>query len=162
MPKKAKSTAACRFIGEIRTPYNDASCPRFADEPLPDTARIMVYPEYRAGLKELEKFQYIYVLFFLDRPRRECSLIAHPPKAQGREVGVFASRSPNRPSRIGLSVVRLFKIKMGVLLTSAIDAYDHTPLIDLKPYFRDDDLKPGANNGWLDHLPSGRAGKKRS
>lgn len=149
MERKAKVKREFKFIGEIRTPYNETNCPRFADESLKEEARIIVFSEFAPGLKELEKFNYIYVLFFLDRPHKECSLVAHPPRVPGLEVGVFASCSPNRPNRIGLSIVRLKAVKNNELITSAIDAYDHTPLLDLKPYFKDNDCKPDANNGWL-------------
>jgi len=160
MAKKGPEPAQCKFIGEIRTPYGPDRCPRWPDENLPDTARIILFPEYQAGLKDLEKFKYVFVLFYLDRPHKQCSLVAHPPGAQGMEVGVFASRSPCRPNRIGLSVARVLKIENGEIITSAIDAFDRTPLIDLKPYFRDDDMKTEANNGWLDSIPGGRGANK--
>jgi len=137
------------FIGEIRTPYDQSNCPRFAEEDLAEEARIIIFPGYQPGLKFLEKFNYLYVLFYLDRPHKEPSLSAHPPRAKGLEVGVFASCSPSRPNPIGLSIVRLKRMENGELITSAIDAYDRTPLLDLKPYFQDGDCKPGANNGWL-------------
>jgi len=149
MKRKSRASAKFGFIGEIRTPYDEKNCPRFADESLNDEARIILFPEFQPGLKDLEKFNYIYVLFYLDRPHKECSLIAHPPMAKGLEVGVFASCSPTRPNPIGLSIVRLKKIQNNELITSAIDAYDHTPLLDIKPYFKHGDCKPGANNGWI-------------
>jgi tRNA (adenine37-N6)-methyltransferase len=136
-------------IGEIRTPFGPGTTPHYADQSLKQEARIVISPKYRAGLKGLEKFKYVYVLFAFDRPHKGVSLIAHPPRLKGKAVGVFASRSPNRPNPIALSVVRLKKIeKGGVLVTSTIDAYDRTPLLDLKPYFKGDDFKKDANNGW--------------
>lgn len=149
MKKPTQKSAQFRFIGEIRTPYDETNCPRFADENLKDEARIIVFPEFQPGLKFLEKFRYIYVLFYLDRLHKPPSLLAHPPRAPGLEVGVFASCSPSRPNPIGLSIVRLKKIQGNELITSAIDAYDHTPLLDLKPYFKDGDCKLKANNGWM-------------
>jgi len=137
------------FIGEIRTPFDKTNSPRHADESLKIEARINIFPEYRPGLKKLEKFNYIYVLYYFDRPYKKMSLIAHPPRLKGKAAGVFASRSPNRPNPIALSVVRLKRIEKGVLITSAIDAFDHTPLIDIKPYFKSDDRKLKANDGWL-------------
>ena len=145
----------------MRTQFGTDNCPCFADESLSEEARIIVFPEYRAGLKDLKKFKYIYVLFYLDRPHKPCSLSAHPPSAPGLEVGVFASCSPNRPNPVGLSLVRLKRIEGNVLVTSAIDAYDHTPLLDLKPYFKDYDIKPRANNGWMNATP-GKEGPKKS
>jgi tRNA (adenine37-N6)-methyltransferase len=145
---KAGKSFPLKPIGEIRTPYGPDNCPRFADEKSRDEARIVVSPRYRNGLKDLEAFNYIYVLFYLDRPHKPASLTAHPPSLKGKEVGVFASRSPSRPNPVGLSIVRLKRIEDGTLVTSAIDAYDRTPLLDIKPFFRDDDLRQKANNGW--------------
>ena len=149
MKKSRKKLMTLNFIGEIRTPFDETNSPRHADESLKAESRINIFPEYRPGLKDLAKFKYIYVLFYLDRPHKKMSLIAHPPRLKGKEVGVFASRSPNRPNPIALSVVRLKRIEKGVLITSAIDAYDRTPLIDIKPYFKSDDRKLKANDGWL-------------
>ncbi len=146
-------TVKLSVLGEIRTPFDQNHCPRFADESLSEECRIILLPEFQPGLRDLEKFNYIYVLFFLDRPHRETSLTAHPPRGQGLEVGVFASCSPTRPNRIGLSIVRLKRIENDTLITSALDAYDHTPLLDLKPYFKDGDCKTEANNGWISDRP---------
>ncbi len=150
MEKENRGQAPFIYIGEIRTPYDDSNCPRFADESLKDEARIKVFPEFQPGLKFLEKFSHLFVLFHLDRPHQEPSLIAHPPKANGLEVGVFASCSPSRPNPLGLSIVRLKRLENNELIVSALDAYDHTPLLDLKPYFRGYDCKVDANNGWMD------------
>jgi len=158
--KKRARPPALKFIGEIRTPYDQSNCPRWPDEKIPQEAQIIIFPEFAAGLKYLEKFNYIYVLFYLDRPHKKPSLIAHPPSAQGLEVGVFASRSPSRPNPVALSVVRLKRIEKNVLITSAIDAYDRTPVLDLKPYFKDDDRKLKANNGWLDHIKKSRGSRE--
>ena len=147
--KKTKKSPVLNFIGEIRTPFDETNCPRHADEKLKAEARIFVFPKYRPGLKDLEKFKYIYVLFYLDRPHKPVSMIAHPPYLKGKEVGVFASRSPNRPNPVAFSVVRLKRIEKGALITSAIDAYDRTPLIDIKPYFKGEDHKHKSNDGWL-------------
>ena len=110
---------------------------------------IEVFPEYIEGLKDLDRFSHIIVLFYIDRTKKH-HLTAHPPKFNGRkEVGVFASRSPYRKNKIGMNTVELRKIEGNLIHTSPLDALDNTPLLDIKPYVKDLDYFPGANEGWL-------------
>jgi len=69
------------------------------------------------------------------------------------EIGLFASRSPQRPNPIGLSIVRVKEINGNEITISGIDAYNGTPLLDIKPYIQFLDSKEDANNGWFDTLP---------
>jgi tRNA-Thr(GGU) m(6)t(6)A37 methyltransferase TsaA len=64
-------------------------------------------------------------------------------------VGVFASRSPTRPNPIGLSVVRIKRIEGNVIHVSGLDVFDGTPLLDIKPYIDELDVKKDANLGWV-------------
>jgi tRNA-Thr(GGU) m(6)t(6)A37 methyltransferase TsaA len=96
------------------------------------------------------------VLYYMEKARRVDKhsgpedMKAHPPWFKGEGVGLFASRSPNRPNLIGLSIVKLRKIEGNVVVTSLMDALDGTPLLDIKPYFAELDAKEDANYGWLD------------
>ncbi len=76
--------------------------------------------------------------------------ILQPPWAPEMEIGVFASRSPNRPNPIGLSIVKIKKIINNIIYISGIDAFDGTPVLDIKPYLKDLDAKCDANYGWVD------------
>jgi tRNA-Thr(GGU) m(6)t(6)A37 methyltransferase TsaA len=140
-------------IGEVRTPYQDwaPSQPveRDAEE---GKFRLVLSPEYAEGLRDLERFAYVYVLAYLDRRSKPMDLTASPPWAKGKKVGVFASRSPGRPNPIGLSIVRLLRVEGCELTISPIDMFDRTPLLDIKPYFKDLDSKTDANHGWADDL----------
>jgi tRNA-Thr(GGU) m(6)t(6)A37 methyltransferase TsaA len=78
-----------------------------------------------------------------------------PSWAKGARVGLFASRSPRRPNPIGLCVVKLREIRDNVINTDRIDAYDGSPLLDVKPYLEAVDSRPGAGNGWIDELDEG-------
>ena len=136
-------------IGWIHTPYQDSP----PHQPEPDAEGdffIDLNPDLVEGLYRLETFKYIYVLFYLDRPDKPVSMCAKPPMAGGREVGLFASRSPRRPNAIGLSAVRLKKIEGARLYISGIDVLDNTPLLDIKPYVKGLDTIEGANRGWQD------------
>jgi tRNA-Thr(GGU) m(6)t(6)A37 methyltransferase TsaA len=66
-----------------------------------------------------------------------------------KEHGIFSIRAPNRPNPIGLSVVKLLEIKENKLFVSEIDMIDGTPLIDIKPYVPDFDVRIDATKGWL-------------
>ena len=136
-------------IGVIRTPYKD-SAPYQPVEDDEGDFRIVVDPEYAEGLYKLEKFKYIYVIYYIHKVRREVSMIVTPPWAHGTEVGVFASRSPVRPNPIGLSIVKVKKVSGNEVHCTGLDAFDGTPLLDIKPYVKDLDSKPDANYGWIE------------
>ena len=140
-----------RPIGTIYTPYTNAA----PYQPVEDESgdfRVVVHPIYADGLHLIEKFNYIYLLYYIDRLEREIAMEVSPPWAQGRQVGLFASRSPARPNPIGLSIVRLKSVRGNTLITSGLDVFDGTPLLDIKPYIRDLDTKADANYGWLEGI----------
>ncbi len=136
-------------IGILRTPYHDQA----PYQPVVDDAgefKIVLEEKYTEGLKLLETFKYIYVLFSLNKIQvRNNSTRLRPPWAPQMEIGVFASRSPNRPNPIGLSIVQIKKIVKNTLYISGIDAFDGSPVLDIKPYLNLLDAKPDANFGWV-------------
>jgi tRNA-Thr(GGU) m(6)t(6)A37 methyltransferase TsaA len=77
------------------------------------------------------------------------STTLRPPWAPQMEIGVFASRSPNRPNPIGISVVKIKRIVKNIIYISGIDAFDGSPVLDIKPYLNILDVKPDANFGWV-------------
>jgi len=98
----------------------------------------------------LEQFRYIYVIYFINQlPNTEPKLTIKPPWIENIEIGLFASRAPNRPNPIGLSIVQLKKIEKNIIYTSGLDVFNNTPLLDIKPYIRGLDSKSDANYGWL-------------
>jgi len=139
-------------IGLIRTPYKSSFCPYQPVEREEGEARVILFPEYQAGLEDLKSFKYIYVLYYCHLCSGEPSLKIHPPWAKGQEVGLFASRAPERPNPIGLSVVELKRIENFQLITNLIDVWDETPLLDVKPYIKELDQKHDANYGWLEEV----------
>ena len=98
-----------------------------------DDARVCFIGEIRTpALEGLEANEKIEVLYWLDRSRRD--LVAQSPGDDGRTVGTFALRSPNRPNPIGTSLVRLVGIEDGVVTVRGLDCVDGTPLLDIKPH----------------------------
>ena len=138
-------------IGIIRTPYKKYA-PYQPVETDQEDFFVDLEEEYTEGLAALEKFRYIYLLYYMDRVKKPLSMRVEPPWADGMEVGLFASRSPVRPNPVGLSIVQLLKIEGRRLHTSGLDVLDGTPLLDIKPYIKELDSKEDANYGWLDDL----------
>jgi len=136
-------------IGIIHTPYREKAPyqPVESDE---GTFSLEINPDYEAGLKDLDAFTYIYVLYFIDRLSEKVRMDVAPFWAGEIEVGLFASRSPLRPNPIGLSIVRILKVERNIITTSGLDVFDGTPLLDIKPYIKDLDSKTDANYGWVD------------
>ncbi len=138
-------------IGIIRTPYIDNAPYQPVDEDKGDF-RIVLNPEYKEGILGLESFRYIYVIYYIDRLKHNPSMVVTPPWANGIEVGLFASRSPLRPNPVGISIVRIKKIVNNEIITSGLDVFDRTPLLDIKPYVKDLDSKTDADYGWINGL----------
>ncbi|MBW2096016.1 MAG: tRNA (N6-threonylcarbamoyladenosine(37)-N6)-methyltransferase TrmO [Deltaproteobacteria bacterium] len=138
-------------IGVIRTPYVDSAPyqPLANDE---GEFRLCVDPPYAEGLQDLDRFRYIYVLYLIHRVNRKPSMSVTPPWTPGKKVGLFSSRSPVRPNPLGLSIVEVKRVTGNEVFTSGLDAFDGTPLLDIKPYLKDLDSKDDANYGWLEDI----------
>ncbi len=144
-----KSYHVFHNIGIIRTPYKDSAPyqPVQTDE---GEFKLVLEPQYADGLKLLDTFKYIYVIYALDRITvKTVKMLINPPWAPETEVGVFASRSPNRPNPIGISIVKLYGISKNTVHISSIDCYDGTPVLDIKPYIDVLDSKKDADFGWV-------------
>jgi len=100
-------------------------------------SEIVVDSNLTEALDNLDEFSHIIVLYFMHQvdPNREVPMKVHPKgRQEATPVGVFASRSPNRPNPIGITTVRLLKRQGNVLKVEGLDAIDGSPVIDLKPY----------------------------
>ena len=142
-------------IGIIKTPYTD-NAPYQPVDDKKNNFRIIIDNEYTGGLLHLEDFTYIYVIYYIDRLKKGVKMSITPPWANGHMVGLFASRAPNRPNPVGISIVRLKNIIKNEISISGIDVFDDTPLLDIKPYVKDLDSKKDANYGWIDGLKGDR------
>ncbi|GAB6135045.1 hypothetical protein JCM16307_05930 [Thermococcus prieurii] len=107
-----------------------------------------MFPEYADGLKDIEGFSHIILIyhFHLARPGR----LTVRPYMDNEEHGVFATRAPGRPNPIGLSVVRLLEVRRRRLTVENIDVLDGTPLLDIKPYVPEFDVHRVERIGWLE------------
>lgn len=102
-----------------------------------ETAGIRIFEKYRDALLGLDGWSHVNVLYWLDRndtPRKRGILKVHPRgNRENPETGVFACRAPFRPNLIALSVCRIEAVEDGVVRVDRIDAFDGTPVLDLKP-----------------------------
>jgi tRNA-Thr(GGU) m(6)t(6)A37 methyltransferase TsaA len=103
-----------------------------------ETARIRIFPEFCDGLYKLNEFSHVIILYwFHERDnKKDRSVLRVVPKRHlaKQEVGVFASRSPSRPNPVGLCVVRLVKVEGCIAVVEGLDAFEGSPVIDVKPY----------------------------
>jgi tRNA-Thr(GGU) m(6)t(6)A37 methyltransferase TsaA len=134
--------AGLHFIGRIRTPFKSRDdCPKNSAQ---STAidQVELDPRYGLGLKDLEHYSHIHLLYWMHEARRD--LVLQVPAHLGRPRGTFALRSPVRPNPIALATVQLIKIEDVTLTVRSVDCVDGTPLLDIKPYFASVDSFPHA------------------
>ena len=107
------------------------------------TSEVVIAPQLVEALDGIDGFSHIVIIFYLhqvDEDRRS-RLQVHPEnKEELPLVGVFATRSPSRPNPVGVTVVKLLGRQENVLKVLGLDAYDGTPVLDVKPYLRRGDL----------------------
>jgi tRNA-Thr(GGU) m(6)t(6)A37 methyltransferase TsaA len=107
---------------------------------------VEVFPEFAPGLRDLNGFERIWLLYWCDRARE--ARLEVVPYRDTQTRGVFATRAPSRPNPIGLSCVRLLTVEGPVLRVAEVDMLDGTPLLDIKPYLPDCDAFVVHRVGW--------------
>lgn len=145
-------------IARIHTDFSEKfGVPRQAGLAPSLTGKIVFEPEYRniRAVKELDGFSHIWLIWeFSQCSDSKFNPTVRPPRLGGnRRVGVFASRSPFRPNRLGLSCVKIEKIETGgenapIITVSGVDMTDGTPIYDIKPYIPIADCIPTASEGY--------------
>jgi tRNA-Thr(GGU) m(6)t(6)A37 methyltransferase TsaA len=125
-------------IGRVGSPLTDLSAaPKQGDEGAPETW-LAIDPEFVEALAGIEAGDELLVLTWLHRGRRDV-LRVHPRGDLSRpELGVFATRSPDRPNPIGLHRVEVAEVAGGRLRVRNLEAVDGTPVLDLKPVLSED------------------------
>ncbi len=140
-------TFTMRAIGTVRSPYtNRGQVPRGLGAKHEAEGVLEIAPDLEAGLADIEGFSHLYVVWVFHQAEG-VSLTSTPP-SDDRPHGVFATRSPQRPNPIGLTVVRLLGREGNRLRVGGVDMLDGTPILDIKPYLSSvpaEELK----RGWL-------------
>jgi len=144
-----------RLIGVIRSPFTDRRTTPIQPSRSRAAGRVEVYPEFAAGLQDIEGFSHI-ILVHLFHCSSGYSLYVQP-FLDDQLRGLFATRYPYRPNPIGLSVVRLVARLDNALEIKGVDVLDGTPLLDIKPYVPEFDAWDGVRAGWYDTCSEARA-----
>ncbi len=139
-------------IGIIHTAYSpETGAPRQGILVADNSGIIEIFPEYRQALSTLDSFEYIILIYHFDRVESWDPLVEPPASDHDYEFGLFATRSPKRPNPIGFSVIKLEKIESGHLYVRGIDAFDGTPVLDIKPYLPSIDCVKSVQNDTMEH-----------
>lgn len=136
-------------IGIIHTPFTDpAGMPIQPAGATGVQGTVEVFEEFQPGLKDLDGFSHIVLLYVFHRSVDYNLLLV--PFMDTRLRGVFATRAPKRPNPLGLSVVQLDAVEEGILYIQNVDILDGTPLLDIKPYVPEFDSPVQFRTGWLE------------
>ncbi len=139
-----KNTFTFHPIGIFHSPLTpETGAPRQGRFAPDIKAKIEVGKEFVPCLEGLEEFKYIIVVFVFDRSHGWSAKVTPPGASKAR--GVFATRAPRRPCQIGITVVKLEKRDGRFLHVSGVDAFDQTPVLDIKPYVASIDYIPGVD-----------------
>jgi tRNA-Thr(GGU) m(6)t(6)A37 methyltransferase TsaA len=136
-------------IGVIRTPHTNIK--NMPIQPIAAEGikgHIELLPEYVAGLKDLEGFSHITLVYHFHKIvgfRLEVI-----PFMDDQSHGIFASKAPKRPNAIGISTVKLIAISGNIIHIEQVDMLDKTPLIDIKPFYPRYDNRENVKIGWLE------------
>jgi len=126
-------TICMQSIATVHSPFTEGGV-RISRRDI--IAQIVVREDLAAALTGIEEWSHLIVMFWMDRlAEKSCRLTTHPRgRADLPEVGMLATRGRERPNPIGLAIVELLKRDENVLTVKALDAYDGSPVLDIKPY----------------------------
>ncbi len=135
-------------IGVIRSPFKQVEGMPIQPAGAKGIAgSVEIYEMFAEGLKDLEGFSHIILIYHLHRSR---GFKLHvKPFLDDQLRGVFATRAPRRPNAIGISIVRLLQVDRNILKIEDVDILDGTPLLDIKPYVPTFDEREAVRTGWL-------------
>jgi tRNA-Thr(GGU) m(6)t(6)A37 methyltransferase TsaA len=145
-------------IGTIRTDFMDRESIPIQGVYSDVEGYVEILPEFREGLKDLDGFSHLFLIYHFHE--------AGPPRLRVRpfldtvERGIFSTRHPDRPNAIGLSIVELVSVEDSALLIRGVDILDGTPLLDIKPYVGQFDVREPVRCGWLDEASRRAAGRE--
>ena len=136
-------------IGYLETPFNDIADMPIQPSVLADTRGKAVLDEkFMPGLKDLDGFSHIILLFLLHKISGYQLEVV--PFMDTLPHGIFATRSPKRPNRIGMSIVRVESVVGNIVHFKGVDMLNGSPLLDIKPYYSYFDQQTQVRNGWLE------------
>ena len=125
-----------------RQPYEDQS------NELGEVRLFSGQTNFKQALKGIEGFERLWLIFEFHQ-NQNWKPLTRTPRASEKQ-GVFATRAPYRPNPIGLSCVKLVKVKGLKIFVSEFDLMDKTPILDIKPYIPQADSFAVSNQSWLE------------
>jgi tRNA-Thr(GGU) m(6)t(6)A37 methyltransferase TsaA len=146
---KDENSIMMQVIGTIHSPFHEAAGTPIQTVYGRDVAgTISLRERYATALDDIEGFERLWLIYWMDRtgPFRPRVL----PYRDTVEHGLFATRSPNRPNPIAMSIVRFIRREGATLYVADMDILDGTPLLDIKPYVPEFDCHPNSRAGWFD------------
>ncbi len=135
-------------IGIIHSPYKTKEEVPIQAYLSDKVGEVEVFKKYEDGLKDIEGFSHIIIIYSFHKSKGYSLHVK--PFLDDVSRGLFATRGPNRPNPIGISVVRLLERKGNILKIKGMDVLDGTPLIDIKPFVPRFDDREGVRFGWLE------------
>ena len=136
-------------IGVIHSPFKEPKGTPIQPAGAENTeGTVELFPEYTEGLKDLDGFSHIILIYHFHLSKKASLKVK--PYMDEELHGVFAMRAPSRPNPVGLSVVRLAGMEKNILHIRDVDIVDGTPLLDIKPYVPEFDIRKVEQTGWLE------------
>jgi len=136
-------------IGVIHSPFTDKRQTPIQASRSQAVGQVEVYPEFAEGLQDVEGFSHLILLYVFHRSSEYTLRVK--PFLDDEWRGLFATRYPSRPNPLGLSVVHLLERHDNILEIEGVDVLDGTPLLDIKPYMPEFDVRTGVHTGWYAH-----------
>jgi len=142
-------------IGIIHSSFKNRGKAPYQGYKSEEISQIEVFKEFEEGLKDIEGFSHIIVIYWFNKSQGYHLLVKTPWDDSLHSL--FTTRSPHRPCPLGLTVVDLVAREKNILRVKGLDAIDGTPLLDIKPYVRSIDERAVVKPGWFE----GKLGKER-
>jgi len=137
----------------LHTPFNEPKLTPIQPNRFSETyGTIEVFPEFTAGLADLDGFSHIILIYWLHLSK-DFNLIVIP-YSDDTQHGLFSTRAPRRPNPLGLSIVGLENVDGNILMIKGIDMVNDSPLLDIKPYFPQLDSVTEFRIGWYERKSS--------
>ena len=128
--------ASLRFIGKIQSPLKKIEdCPLQESENAPE-ASLEIFPDFIEGIQNIRIGDSIVLLTWFHEADRGVITCVSRNNFTGPKLGVFSTRSPDRPNPIGLHEVKVLALANNLITVSALEALDGTPLVDIKPVWK--------------------------
>jgi tRNA-Thr(GGU) m(6)t(6)A37 methyltransferase TsaA len=133
-------------IGVIHSPFTDPHQTPIQPTRSSAIGQVEVYEMFTPGLQDIDGLSHLILLYVFHRSSGYSLHVT--PFLDDQQRGLFSTRYPSRPNPIGLSIVRLLARRENILEIEGVDVLDGTPLLDIKPYVPDFDIRQDVQTGW--------------